>query len=269
MRTLILSLVLGQTFLFFCTNCAGNQTANVEPPVNATAPGLPADTLSAVVTISDLNYWIERDQFFVAGLCDNLSVDWQKISVQLAAFDGSGKQISINGAPTVQFPTFSDAVAPRGRTSFFAGWPLSAFSGKPDSCVVTGGSAVQMNPRPILVVSERSGVRVLTPEKQGDTLSNVERAWQVSIMVENPLEVTAYHPRVEALIYGTDQRLWLATLLNPEDPQQKAYLSVDLEGAIPPKGKRRFSTSIFYDNLPESLKRLKIGRVEYQAFEGQ
>lgn len=269
MRTLILSLAMGMMFLLFYTNCAGNQTANVDVPVNSAAPGPPSDTVSAEVTISSLNYWIERDQFFVTGICDNRSVDWQKIWLQLEAFDKSGDPLRINGEPAARFSTFSDAVAPSGRTSFFAGWPLAAFSGKPDSCVVTGAGAVKMNPGPILITSEQSGVRVLVPEQQGDSLANVEKAWHISVSVENPLDIHAYHPRVEVLIYGTDQRLWLATLLNPEDPQQKGYVTTDKEGSIPPKGKQRVSTTIQYDNLPESLKRLKIGRVEYQAFEGR
>ncbi len=67
MRTLILILVSVLTVFIACTNTTENKVAT-----NTTYnPELPPGTISAIVTISDLNCWVEQGQFFVIGVCDS------------------------------------------------------------------------------------------------------------------------------------------------------------------------------------------------------
>jgi hypothetical protein len=260
MRTVILNLFWSITLLFSYSNC------NETPPKPALLP--PQATAPTAVNISNLNYWVEADRFFVVGICDNLSNDWQKILLRMAPMK-NGKPITVNDAVDAVFPTFSDAVPPRGRTSFMAEWPLGAFSDTPDSCTVTGGGAIPMSPGPILIATEQSGVKMLVGEKVGDSLVMVEKAWQVNVLVENPLDVQALHPRVELLVYGTDQRLWFAGVLNPEDPQQKQVVNAEHEGTMAPQEKRRIGANVYYNSLPQALKDKKIGRIEFHPFEAR
>ncbi len=258
---MIFNLFWSITLLFFYTNC------NETPPKPALLP--PQATAPLNVSISDLNYWVESDRFFVVGICDNLSNDWQKIWLRMAPTDPAGKPITVNDASDAVFPTFSDAAPPRGRTSFMVEWPLSAFSGTPDSCTVTGGGAAAMTPGPILICIEKSGVKMLVGEMMGDSLVMVEKAWQVNVLVENPLDVQALHPRAELLLYGTDQRLWFVGVLNPEDPQQQQSVKAEREGPMAPQEKRRIGANVFYNSLPQALKDKRIGRVEFHAFEAR
>jgi len=262
MRTLILTCIPGFLLFFSCKNTA------VDKQTNNKGISLPPGTITAIVSISELNCWVERGQFFVTGICDSKADEWQKFWLKMTPMDAEGRPLKVNGDTSSMFVTFSDAVPPYGRTSFFAGWPLEAFSGTPDSCIVTGAAALPVNPGPILVTSAQSGVRMLVPASPGDTV-NVEKAWQVSVTIENPLDLPAYHPRIELLLYGTDKRLWFATVLNPDDPDQKSYLFSERQGAMEPKEKRNFGANITYDNLPQALQSKKIGRVEFQPFESR
>lgn len=262
-RTLILIFVLSNTPFLSCTNGAGNQ------PKISPASDMPAEAGAAQVNITELNCWVEQGHFFIAGICDNLSPEWQKIWLKMTPMDSEGKPLKVNGEAASVFRPFSDAVAPRGRTSFFAGWPLDQFSGTPDSCVISGAGAVVVNAGPILVVTEQSGVKMLLHEQVGDSLVGTEKAWQLSILVENPLELQAAHPRIEMLVYGTDKRLWYVSVLNPEDPAQQQYLKPEREGPMAPREKRRFAAFLSYENLPQALKEKKIWRIDYQAFNAQ
>lgn len=259
---MILNLFLGIALLLSCTSSAENQS-NTATNISNT---LELDTTLTNISISDLNCWVERGQFFVVGICNNESDYWLNIWLQMAPTDANGKPIKVNGAESAIFPTFSDAVPPRGRTSFFFEWPLAAFPSMPDSCVVTGAGAVALSPGPILVVVEQSGVKMLVPATPEDTVSNLEKAWTLNFVVENPLDVEAAHPRVELLLYGTDKRLWMATVLDPENEDQKEVFKAEKEGPMAPKEKRRFAAQVVYDNLPQSLVEKKIGRVEFLPF---
>ena len=265
MRTLILTLILGITLFFACTNSVENQPNTTGLSTN---PALPDGTITAIVAVSNLNCWVEQGQFLVTGTCDNHSGTWQKIWLAMVPMDAEGRPLKVNGDTSSIFPTFSDAVPPQGRTSFFASWPLKAFSGIPDTCIVKGGAALPVSAGPILVTAEKSGVKMIVPGKEGDTVG-VEIAWQVNVVVENPLNLQAFHPRVELLIFGKDQRLWFATVLNPEDEQQKHYVNTEKEGPMEPQEKRRIGANVYYANLPQALKDLKIDHVEFQPFEAR
>jgi len=261
MRTLILNLVLSVAVFFSCTSGAENQNN-----ANAQTPVVELDTTLTNISITDLNCWVERGQFFVVGVCNNLSEDWMNVWLKMAPLDAKGKPIKVNGASTATFPTFSDAVPPRGRTSFFYEWPLTSFPAMPDSCIVTGAGAIAMSPGAILIATEQNGVKVLVPATPGDTAATVERAWRLNVAVDNPLDIEAAHPRLELLLFGTDKRLWFATVLNPEDPNQKEIVKANEEGPMAPKSKRRFGAQVFYDNMPQELIEKKIGRVEFLPF---
>ncbi|HRI61290.1 MAG TPA: hypothetical protein PK228_16230, partial [Saprospiraceae bacterium] len=82
-------------------------------------------------------------------------------------------------------------------------------------------------------------------------------------------DMPAAHPKVEMLLYGKDNRLWFATVLDPEDEQQKQNVSAERGGSMEPKEKRRIGANVFYDGLPKALKEQKIGHVEFMAFEAR
>lgn len=263
MRTLILTLILGITLFLSCTNSVENKTNSAALP-----PGL-AEQLNTTLTnltFTDLNCWVEREHFFVIGVCNNFTGEWSRIWLRMTPTDDEGNPITVNGAPNAVFPTLSDAVPPHGRTSFFFEWPLSAFPTTPDSFLVAGAGAVVMPPGAILITTEQSGVKVLVPATAGDTIATVEKAWRVSTVVENPLDLEAAHPRIELLLYGTDQRLWFSSVLNPEDTLQVKTLKAERDGPMAPKEKRRFGSVVFYDNLPQALKEKKIGQVKFLPF---
>lgn len=264
-RPLIFTLILGITLFIACTNSTENQSNKPDLASNSI---LPYGTITAIATISNLNCWVEQGQFLVTGVCDNGASEWQKIWLQMIPMDADGHPLKVNGDTSSIFPTFSDAVPPHGRTSFFAAWPLKAFSGVPATCIVKGASALPVPSGPILIAVKKSGVRVLVPQSPGDTVTK-EIAWQVNVTVENPLDLTAYHPRAELLIFGKDQKLWFATVLNPEDEQQKQYVKAEKDGPMEPHERRDIGANVFYDKLPGALKEQTIDHIDFYPFEGR
>lgn len=252
--------------LFSCGN--RDQAPQTSAIMDVVSQPLPPNPDTVNVRISDLNCWVEQNKFFVSGLCDNRAGLWQRIWLRMEPLDSKGQPLSVNGQPSATIRTFSDAVPPLGRTSFFAEWPLSSFSSQPDSCRVTGAGAMKMMPGPILINADQSGVRMLVPDPD-DPKKTIEKAWQASVIVENPLEMLAYHPRVEILIYGKDKRLWFAQILNPEDPAMKQIIATQTEGPMQPHERRRIGTNIFYDKLPKALCDSLIGRVDFLPFEAR
>ncbi len=248
--------------LLFCQNC--REKAASTPPLNAHL--LPANAVPPQVKISDLNCWVEQGQYFITGICINESASWQKIWLKAEPLDAAGNALTIKSCLSAVFPTFSSAVPPQGRTAFFAGWPLSDFSGTPDTCRVTGAGAITVSAGPILLVEQISGVKMLAPPKNED-VSTEEIAWQINAVLNNPMPMPAARPRLELLLFGTDNRLWFSTLLNPEDPQTKPLLSFEKEGPMQPGEQRRVGVYAFYERMPQALKAKKIGRVELLAFE--
>lgn len=260
MRRFVFILLLGSTFMLtFCNPSSDPKSESQEMPAHAAA---------IQVDISNLNCWKERGNFYVTGICSNPTDQWQKIWLRMEASDSTGEARYFNGAPGVVFPVFSAAVPPRGRSAFFQGWPLKFFSKLPDTCRVSGAGALVKEAGPVLLVEELSGVRMLAPLSPGsDSSANMERGWQISANLSNPLEMTARHPRLEILIYGKDNRLWFANVLNPEDRALSKVLEMEGSGPLKPGSKRRFGTQISYGNLPQQLNTKKIGRIEMLAFE--
>ena len=227
---------------------------------------LPANTLIPDVQISELNCWVEQGQCFVTGICTNESSSWQKIWLKAEPLDKDGKPLKIKDLSAVLLAPFSSAIAPKGRSSFFAGWAVSDFSGIPDSCIVSGAAAINVSAGSILLVEQISGVKMLAPQKEG-IVATTEIAWQINAVLNNPMPIPAAHPRLELLLFGTDNRLWLSTMLNPEDPQTRQMLSVEKEGPMQAGEQRSVGVYAFYERMPQALKENKIGRVEMLAFD--
>lgn len=260
MRLLCLTALLA---IFF--SCKNRDTATATAPTPQPARSddtLPAHADSASVRISQLNCWTEQGQFFVVGICDNRAATWQRIWLRMEPTDSQSQPLLFGGQAAAIFPTHSRTVPPLGRTSFLAGWPLSAFSGQPAQCRVSGAGAVAESPGAVLVGTEQSGVRMLAPDPT-DAAKTVEKGWQASVLLQNPLNLPTERPCAELLIYGKDQRLWFSQVLDPSDPALRGVVSSTGEGPLRPQEQRRLNAQIFYPNLPQPLQEAGIGRVEF------
>lgn len=243
---------------FFLAGCQNTH----QPDGKTTIKAKPADT-SCQLGISDLNCWVERDMFFVVGLCSNESGDWKKITLRISPVDVSGRPVSVHNQPYDTLQVQSPAVPPKGRSAFIGWWPLKAFATLPDSALIECESGIILAPGPILIASEQSGVKFMQPGP-----NPIEKGWQATTAIENFLPTAALHPRCELLIYGTDKRLWMTAVLNPEDAQQRAStLQTSQDGPIQKGEKHFWSSLVFYDNLPVQLKQAGIGRIEFIPFE--
>lgn len=261
---LFLFLSICPVFFPACRDNSGPaaQTGANHAPASSTGNAAPA-----LVSIDDLNCWVEKGNFFVIGLCNNESNEWQKIRLRMDPLDAAGKALSFTEGAANTFPVYADAVPPRGRSSFFAYWPLSSFAGIPDSARIGGAGAEVVPAGPILIAEQQSGVKMLSGGGAGP--GAVETRWLASVVLSNPLQLPASRPKTELLLYGTDKRLWMSSILDPEDPSQKDILTLERPGPMAPGEKRQLSCYIFYDNLPARLQALKIGRVEFLPFEGR
>ncbi len=257
--------ILFSLFVSIFLGLSACQSSTDKKPVDLT---MPENAVPIPVQITRLNCWIERGNFYVTGICNSPSDQWQKIWLRMQPIDSSGQALYIDGKDGVNFPVFSAAIPPRGRSSFFQGWPLTKFSKAPDSCRVICAGAVQQQAGPVLLVEALSGVRMLTPHTpDSDTSATEEKGWQISGDLSNPLTLEAQHPRLELLIYGKDNRLWFSELINPEDRNTLSLIQMDGFGSMASGTKRHFSMQINYGNLPQQLNLQKIGGIEMLAFE--
>jgi hypothetical protein len=227
------------------------------------APLFPVDARPVDATISDVHGWAEQDLFFVVGVCNNRSAQWQKIWLQVELLDAAGQPLSLAGQPYAIITPFSQAIPPMGRSSFFAWWTLKDIKGTPVDCRVKASGAVQQAPGPLLVVQAFSGLRMMAPEAVGQA-STLEVGWQGAGVLSNPLEKAAENLQFEVLLYGQDGRLWLSSLLRPGDP------GLNWEARPMAGGESRpFGFQVGYQSLPEGLQQTKIGRVEVLPFAGR
>lgn len=229
---------------------------------------LPEGAVPVNIRIDDLNCWSEQGQFFVTGICSNESMSTQEIWLRIAPQDSAGAPVAISHHPAAIVRVFSTGVAPKGRSAFFAGWPLSGFSGTPATCQITCAGAQAREAGPVLLVEQLSGVRMATPKAPGMPATE-EKAWQINAVLNNALPRTAAHPRLELLLYGTDNKLWFSTLLNPENQETKQMLRLEKTGALQGGEKCAFGLNVYYDRLPAALQEKKIGHVEMLAFDEQ
>jgi hypothetical protein len=240
-----------------------------DSPRNTTA-AQPKTGQPVEVQITDLNCWVEKGYFFVTGVCDSKTAKWQRIQLTMMPLDSAGQPTSIKGEASAIIACHSDAVPPLGRTAFFAGWPLTDFATLPDSCILQNATAFEVSEGPILLASAQSSVRIMRPTDAA--ISGEEQreiAWDVSVVLENPLSMTANHPKMELLLYGKDKRLWFAQLIDPESDAFKKVIRSDQQGPIPGGTKRQYHIYVSTQMLPEQLQKQQIGRAEILPFEAR
>lgn len=250
---------------FLLSNCTEKKPV-VDTPYQAEY--LPGNVQRTEARVFGLNAWVENDRFYVTGLCNNPTSEWHKFWIEAMPFDAAGKPLSIAGHRTAIIPTFSDAVAPSGRSSFFISWPLSDFSGTPANCQIMTAYVSPRESGPILAVPMLNSLKMMGPLEPGSTIS-VEKAWYVSGSISNPLDLVASKVRLEIVLYGTDNKIWLCTLLNPDDPAVKSIFKYEREGPFQPKEERPFNLQLSYEGLPKPLQDLKISRLDILPFEAR
>jgi len=231
-------------------------------------PDLPDNAKQTEVDINDLNFWTEGAYFYVVGLVDDRSNQWSRIWVKIQLLDENDEVLKFDGGKEIVVPTFSDALPPRGRTSFFAGFPLAKINGKPAKVVFTDAFSMPVDPGAILISSSVGGVMILTQAKPGDSTATFEKGWAVSGIVENPLpDYTVDSLRGEWLVYGSDEKLYMSVLVvgqgdNPSLMQERP-------GSLFPLEKIRVGGSLLYENMPKMLDSVRIGRVELHVFDSR
>ncbi len=271
---LFLWLVLGSAFWGITCSGLSDEKNNVKPgPADYTLAAdtflmdkLPsnADTLTA--GFRDFHYYTSKDHFCMVGIVDNPSPFWQKIWLKAQLIDSTGETLLVRGDTALIIRAFSEAVPPRGATAFFAAVPLSRISGTPAHCRVTGAGAVQRPKGAILIATVFNSTDVRFPDSTS-TSGAVAKLVNVQAMLENPLSDQAYHPRLLLLLYGKDQRLYYARLINPELPE--VPVTQENQGPMAPAEKRNVSCQIVYDLMPEPLQNELVYRVEMQAFDAR
>jgi hypothetical protein len=253
---------------FFSAACGGNFGTADAPggiaPGGISSQPMPEIVDSAEVAFRDLNYWTENNLFCIATIVDNTAPFWRRIWVRIELLDAAGQVLKIDGAPNMVVRALADAIAPKGASAFFVAIPFSQVSGVPVSCRLSGAGAVAQNPGPILLSSEIGGVRMLQPDPK-DSTKTVETAFQASATLENPLDLTAEHPRVVLLLYGKDEKLYFVQMLDPEDP--KKLITLERDGPMIPQERRKMYCPISYAMLPQKLRELLIGRVDVQVYD--
>jgi hypothetical protein len=231
-------------------------------------PDMPSSAQPTAVEVNDLNFWAEGKYFIVVGVVDDRSSTWSRIWIKLNLLDQDGEALKFEGEKEITVPTFSDGVPPRGRTSFFAAFPLEELNGKPVKASIVNAYSVPVDPGPILIVSEFSGLKILTQAKPTDTVATVESGWSVGGFVDNPLpQYPCNNLRGEVLVYGTDEKLYLSQLVLSDG--ESPSLVMEKKGPIMPGEKRRVGTSVMYAKAPRILDSVKIGRVELQPFDAR
>ncbi|MFN0213617.1 MAG: hypothetical protein ACKVT2_05125 [Saprospiraceae bacterium] len=250
-------------FVLVLQNCA-EKAPELTRPLNSEL--IPTDAKPIPSNVYKVNCWVEQEKFNAVGVCTNTSAGWQKIWLEAAPLNAAGKPISISKCSSVFLATFSDAVPPNGRTSFFFSWPLADFSEKPDSFSIKSVVASPKPSGPILVVPFSNGLQMFSQSVPGQPSME---GWHVSGSLSNPLEMESLHPRLEVLVYGTDRRLWLSTVLNPEEPNARQIYQTEVEGPLKPGEERPFRLQVYYQALPKPLQDQKIGNVEILPFEAR
>lgn len=225
---------------------------------------MPAEGIdTATITFDHLNTWTEGNHFHVIGLANNMGVEWYQMWINLTILDASEQALSVNGAPSVVVPVMSDAVPPRGRSSFYAVIPLSAIKGTPAGCTPSSAGVLKSAPGPILIPSEYSGVRILMGSDT--TEEQKEIGWTMRVTLENPLSLTAKSPVIVPLVYGKDDKLWFTQRLDPTD--DPPVVAMEPLGPMVPLAKARFGFKLMYKDLPAPLEDIGIKHVEALAYD--
>ena len=228
---------------------------------------IPDELESTEVGFRNTNVFISNDLFCVVALVDNQTDDWRKIWIRAEVLDKNGRVLLVGADSSLVVKTFSDAVPPRGATSFFLAIPLSQIKGQPVDCRLAGAGSIRRPPGPILIASEIGGVRAMYADKE-DPTKVVEQEYQLQATLENPLNMMALDPRMVILIYGKeDNKLYFAQMIDTDKPN--TVFREEREGPLQPQEKRKITCKIFYEMLPQQIKDQLIGRIEVQLYEAR
>lgn len=231
---------------------------------------LPAAALdSAKITITDVNYWVENQQFVVAGILSNDALVWQKIYLRVTFQDANGKPVEVNGEPEMFIPATTNSVPPRGRSGFCWTWDMDKFSAPPARCTVSAAGAQQVSPKPIIVALDPSMVNVMTGGAKSVLDTNVQTTLaghQASFAIFNGTDLVAQKPMVQMMIFGTDNKIWHSNVLVADSTDQVIYAGKS--GPLMPREKRVIGFGMLLSALPAELQRVGVGRLEYFPFDG-
>lgn len=229
---------------------------------------LPTGVVPTEAALVDVHCWTDGTNFYVAGLATNEAdgPEFRRVWLHLLFSDAAGNAVKLNNKATATVALLSEAIPPRGMSSFFAGWPLSAFSATPDSVRLSDASGLMVPAGAILLAENVGGIKmIVTPQGEKPDSTRREQNWQVTGTINNPLDRTARAFACEALIYGTDNKLWFTQWLTPLDSSR--VLQENRTGPLQPGEKRQFGILVTYDGLPKQLQDIRIGRVDVLASE--
>ena len=249
-------------FLFFAFfNCK-----NTVDPKAGKAPEapMPADAKSAKVSLVDVNCWTEGDMFYAVGVVDSREPQWAKIWLEMGVVDAQNQIVLQNKDSFCLVSTHADALPPNGRTAFMASWKLADLKGTPDSIALKGARFVEKTAGPILIATNiGGGIKFMTLDTA--TSESRELYWSVSGTIENPLPLTLNEPAISILVYGNDNRLWLANNLSFN--VDTALVRMDKYGPMFANEKRKYGFNVHYDNLPTPVRTSRIGKIDVLGYE--
>ena len=235
-----------------------------EDPYPLGVENIPPSAKEITANVNSVHVWVDKEQVFLAGIVSNTSAEWQRFWLEATPVSQSGRPIVISKNPAVVVAPYSDAVPPSGRTSFFATWPVSTFSSLPHSFTFKVWGQAQKS-GPILAIPMTSAMQASVPQPVGQGLKP-EVAWHMTGSLSNPLNLTADHPRIEVLVFGMDNQLWFATVLNTEDKEMRKLFQWDREGPLKPKEERPFNLQVYTIGMPEALKEMGIKKIDLLPF---
>ncbi len=256
--------LLSSLLLLLTWQCAQSSTEGANTTTKQESLEMPSTAKPTPAHLTDVNCWSENNQFMVAALLDSDDFFWKRFWVKIALLDASGKQLLIGADSFAIIPTHSSAVPPRGRTSFTWSFDKRKIAGEPDSIRLIDAMGQEVFAGPILIATKTSSVKVINGDPE-DSTKTVEVAWRVNGTLENPLPGVVLEPCIDVLLYGTDERLYFTQGLQLN--QDTAVVASDRYGQMLPGDKRNFGMAIGYESLPEALKNLKIGRVDFLGYE--
>lgn len=225
---------------------------------------IPTAAKEVTANVNTVHVWVDKEQVFLAGIISNTSAEWQRYWLEATPVNQIGRPIIISRNPSVVVTPQADAVPPSGRTSFLATWPVSNFSSIPHSFTFKVWGQAQ-KPGPILAIPMTSAIQASVPQPTGQGLKP-EVVWHMSGTINNPLNLVAEHPRLEVLVYGMDNQLWFATVLNTEDQEMRKLFQWDREGPLKPKEERPFNLQVYTIGMPEALKDMGIKKIDLLPF---
>ncbi len=241
------------------TFAEGKKNNNAEKP-------MPKEAAAAQVVLAEVNCWTEGDEFHAVGLVDSQEPFWRKFWLEIGVVDAQGQIVKFDSDSFCIINTHADALPPRGRTAFMASWKLSKLSGTPDSIILHGARSIDVQPGAILIASNIGG-GYKTATLDTVTHQSRELYWTVMGTIENPLPQMAIEPAISVLLYGTDKKLWYTHSYNTDT--DTSFIKTSIYGPMSPNEKRQFGFNVYYDNLPEPIRKMLIGRVDVLGHENR